>query len=210
MPKILLQPVAEPTSQSKNAAQQEAGAMTAATVKSGQKWKARLSRPSKKPLAQKARIHLRYLAGQSQRQIAKSEKINKDTVNKVVRELNQDAYVAALRERVLGLGDLAPDSLTAALPDDGQLAFKVLQGLGAIPQQHKVSLTVQANTAEEVQQLKEANYVGSLLIQAHQTFGLELPRAVDLRKLYQQSEWPEGLNEIQARSDGVESNKRHT
>jgi len=87
------------------------------------------------PMPHVERIRERFISGQSIRKLAREESRDQETVSKIVKAPEMQAYVQNLREKYYGLGDLALDGLRRALQNskDGRIAADVLRSIGVIP-----------------------------------------------------------------------------
>jgi hypothetical protein len=80
----------------------------------------------------------RYASGENQTTIARQEGINRETVGKIVKSAEMDAFTEEIRERWRGLCDSAVESVRRLIAkDDKQTVFRVLESNGIIaPQGH--------------------------------------------------------------------------
>lgn len=87
------------------------------------------------PAPQIARIRLRYLAGQSNREIAFAEARHQDTISRIIRTTDFADYMQKLQDAAYDLAPEAMVSLRAALKVDftGKLSYGLLKDLGVIP-----------------------------------------------------------------------------
>lgn len=91
-------------------------------------------------LAKSALFHLtvqKSALGRSQRAIAREEKINRESVGRIVRSEEAQAFAAEIRAQFRGLCDLAIESLRQNLQANGkeaiEIAWRVLETNGIIP-----------------------------------------------------------------------------
>jgi hypothetical protein len=95
-------------------------------------------KPAKKrsriPPVQRLRVMEKYALGQNQTAIAKQEGINRETVGRIVKCPEMDAYVEEKRELWRGLCDPALEVLRQKLEEgDKEVALRVLLSNGVIP-----------------------------------------------------------------------------
>ena len=98
------------------------------------------------PPPQRIRVLQKYAAGKSIVEIGREEGRNRESIAKIVRSDKMREYVHRMREAFYGLADSALIALRHALDieKDGQLAYKILADIGAVP------------TALESQQIQDA------------------------------------------------------
>jgi hypothetical protein len=95
-------------------------------------------KPAKKmrhriPPVQRLRVMEKYALGQNQTAIASEEKINRETVARIVRSTEMEMYTEEMRERWRGLCDDAIQSVRRLIAqDDRQTVFRVLESNGII------------------------------------------------------------------------------
>jgi hypothetical protein len=83
---------------------------------------------------QRMRIMKKYVVGKSKTDIAKEEGIDRETVRRIVKAPEMDAYVEAKRELWCGLCDDALEVVREKLRDgDKEVALRVLESNGVIP-----------------------------------------------------------------------------
>ena len=96
-------------------------------------------KPAKKmrhriPPVQRLRVMEKYALGQNQTAIAKQEGINRETVGRIVKCPEMDAYIEEKRELWRGLCDPAIEVLRQKLKEgDKEVALRVLLSNGVIP-----------------------------------------------------------------------------
>ena len=100
-------------------------------------------KPAKKrnriPPIQRLRVMEKYALGQNQTAIASQEKINRETVARIVKSAEMEAFTEEIRERWRGLCDSAVDSVRRLIAkDDKQTVFRVLESNGIIAPQGQV------------------------------------------------------------------------
>ena len=96
-------------------------------------------KPAKKtrnriPPIQRLRVMEKYALGHNQTAIAKQEGINRETVGRIVKCPEMDAYVEEKRELWRGLCDPALEVLRQKLKEgDKEVALRILESNGVIP-----------------------------------------------------------------------------
>jgi hypothetical protein len=131
------------------------------------------------PPPQSARIMQRYIGGDSIRQIAREENRDRETVTKIVRSDEMNAFVQEIRERFYAL---APDALATieyALREqrDARIGLELLRDIGVRPSKGE-SLPLPATTREDGYS-RQAIMIANVLLEGHQHMGVDLPEAVE-------------------------------
>jgi hypothetical protein len=96
-------------------------------------------KPAKKvrnriPSVQRLRVMQRYASGENQTAIARQEGINRETVGRIVKSAEMDAFTEEIRGRWRGLCDAAVESVRRLIAkDDRQTVLRVLESNGVIP-----------------------------------------------------------------------------
>ena len=89
------------------------------------------------PALQRIRILQKSALGKSQRAIAREEKINRESVGRIVRSEEAQAFASEMRAQFRGLCDLAMEALRQELRKHGkeaiEIAWRVLESNGIIP-----------------------------------------------------------------------------
>jgi hypothetical protein len=86
------------------------------------------------PAPQRIRVMQKYALGQNQTAIARDENLNRETVAKIVRSAEMDAYVEEKRELWRGLCDPAIEVIRQKLKEgDKEVALRILESNGVIP-----------------------------------------------------------------------------
>jgi len=122
-------------------------------------------KPAKKmrhriPPVQRIRVMQRYASGENQTAIARQEGINRETVGRIVKSEEMEAFTEEIRERWRGLCDSAVESVRRLIAkDDKQTVFRVLESNGILAPQGQVqNLSVQTaaspNQDERVRNLR--------------------------------------------------------
>ncbi len=83
---------------------------------------------------QRMRIMQKYVGGKTQTDIAKEESVDRESVRRIVKAPEMDAYVEAKREMWRGLCDEALEVLRQKLKEgDKEVALRILESNGVIP-----------------------------------------------------------------------------
>jgi hypothetical protein len=109
-------------------------------------------KPAKKrnriPPVKRIRVMQRYASGENQTAIARQEGINRETVGRIVKSAEMEAFTEEIRESWRGLCEAALESIRRLIAkDDKQVVFRVLESNGIIAPQGQVqNLSVQPAT----------------------------------------------------------------
>jgi hypothetical protein len=101
-------------------------------------------KPAKKarnriPPVKRIRIMQRYASGENQTAIARQEEINRETVGRIVKSAEMEAFTEEIRERWRGLCEEAIQSVRRLIAsDDRQTVFRVLESNKIIAPQGQV------------------------------------------------------------------------
>jgi hypothetical protein len=119
-------------------------------------------------IPQRERIIGKFVQGKPIRQISREEGRSRGTITKIVRSQEVQSYVTDLRERYIGLGREALDSLTRALRSskDGKLGHQILADIGVISNDQSWS-TVQGTV--EMDEETQVQIMMGRLVQAAAT-----------------------------------------
>jgi hypothetical protein len=122
-------------------------------------------KPAKKrnriPPIQRLRVMEKYAMGRNQTAIARDENLNRESVGRIVKSAEMEAFTEEIRERWRGLCDAAVESVRRLIAqDDRPTVLRVLESNGIIAPQGQVqNLSVQTATKptgdERVRQLME-------------------------------------------------------
>jgi transcriptional regulator with XRE-family HTH domain len=134
---------------------------------------------SRVPPPQVERIKQRHILGQSQREIARAEGRSRPTIARIVKGEEMQAFVQEMRERFHGL---APDALATieyALHEqrDARIAYEILRDCGVAPRKGETQ-QLPATTPEDGYS-RQAIMVANVLLEAHENFGVDLPKGVE-------------------------------
>ena len=122
-------------------------------------------KPAKKtrhriPPVQRIRVMQRYACGQNQTAIAREERLNRESIGRIVRSEEMQAFTEEIRERWRGLCDAAIQSVCRLIAkDDKQTVFRVLESNNVIPPQgaalnHNIPTAANPNQDERVKNLR--------------------------------------------------------
>jgi hypothetical protein len=107
-------------------------------------------KPAKKmrnriPPTKRIRVMQRYASGENQTAIARNENLNRESVGRIVKSAEMEAFTEEIRERWRGLCDSAVESVRRLIAqDDRPTVFRVLESNGIIAPQGQVqNLSVQ-------------------------------------------------------------------
>jgi hypothetical protein len=138
--------------------------------------------PSRIPTPQFERIMQRYAAGQSIREISRKEQRARQTVVRVIRSDEMEAYIRTMRERLYGLGSLAVDTIQRTLQrrKDAQLAYRLLIDIGVVPnlEQRHLITTQTALTALNGTYSPAMMALAHALYEKAKLFKLPLPKVL--------------------------------
>ena len=107
-------------------------------------------KPAKKrnriPPVKRIRVMQRYASGENQTAIARQEEINRETVGRIVKSAEMEAFTEEIRESWRALCEDAIQSVRRLIAsDDKQTVFRVLESNGIVaPQGQMHNLSVQA------------------------------------------------------------------
>jgi hypothetical protein len=109
-------------------------------------------KPAKKrnriPPIQRLRVMEKYAMGRNQTAIARDENLNRESVGRIVKSAEMEAFTEEIRERWRGLCDAAVESVRRLIArDDKQAVFRVLESNGIIAPEGQVqNISVQTAT----------------------------------------------------------------
>jgi hypothetical protein len=101
-------------------------------------------KPTKKtrhriPPVQRFRVMQRYASGENQTAIARNENLNRESVGRIVKSAEMEAFTEEIRERWRGLCEAAVESVRRLIAnDDKQAVFRVLESNGILAPQGQV------------------------------------------------------------------------
>ena len=123
----------------------------------------------------------RLLQGESQRQIARTLKVSRRTVVKVIRTEDFQSVIKEQRERLFSIVPAAVDSLRAGAATDPHLAFALLRNLGIVPERDEMlalAHVMPSMTPEEAGRFRQSVMVGAVLLDSEKNYGAYLPEDV--------------------------------
>jgi len=149
-------------------------------------------KPAKKqrnriPPVQRLRVMQRYAAGENQTTIARHEKINRETVGRIVKSDEMEVFAEDMRARFRGLSELAIAALHQQLQAGGkeaiEIAWRVLETNGIIPPRGQVvSQVFQDEPTEDESVQKMLSAFGRIAMERARVFNtpcLELEEAAE-------------------------------
>jgi hypothetical protein len=155
------------------------------------------------PAPQRIRVMQKYALGQNQTAIARDENLNRETVAKIVRSAEMDAYVEEKRELWRGLCDPAIEVIRQKLKEgDKDVALRVLQSNGVIPApgtMFNIQPATKPTGDERVRQLMEA--FAAVAIERARVFKTPFP---ELAEIAEQHNIEVGLDLRGASDDAAE------
>jgi len=148
-------------------------------------------KPAKKtrhriPPSQRFRVMQKYALGTNQTAIAREEGINRETVGRIVKSAEMEAFTEEIRERWRGLCDSAVESVRRLIAqDDRQTVFRVLESNGIIAPQGQVqNLSVQTaaspNQDERVRNLRAC--FADVMMERAKVFRTPMPELAEIAK----------------------------
>jgi hypothetical protein len=148
-------------------------------------------KPAKKmrhriPPSQRFRVMQKYALGTNQTAIARDENLNRESVGRIVKSAEMEAFTEEIRERWRGLCDAAIESVSRLIAkDDRQTVLRVLESNGIIAPQGQVqNLSVQTATKptsdERVKELMAA--FADVAIERARVFKTPMPELAEIAK----------------------------
>ena len=146
-------------------------------------------KPAKKtrnriPPIQRLRVMEKYALGRNQTAIAREENLNRESVGRIVKSAEMEAFTEEIRERWRGLCDSAVESVRRLIAkDDKQTVFRVLESNGIIAPQGQVQnfsgQPAPKSTGDaRVKQLMEA--FAAVAIERARVFKTPMPHLADI------------------------------
>ena len=136
------------------------------------------------PPSQRFRVMEKYALGHNQTAIASEEKINRESVARIVKSAEMEAFTEEMRERWRGLCDSAVESVRRLIAkDDKQTVFRVLESNGIVaPQGQFQNFSVQTGAKpsqdERVKQLTAA--FAEVAVERARVFGTPFPELAEV------------------------------
>ena len=130
------------------------------------------------PEPQSQRILQRYVNGQSIRSIARDEGRDRSTITKVVHSDQMQVYVQNMKERFVGLGCAAMDTLEYGLviEKDSRLAYQLLRDIGVIVCNQQGIQPQNEEPSDQDDRVRQVmTRIASIAIRRHEVFGVPLP-----------------------------------
>lgn len=163
--------------------------------------KCRQTQPTRRgpytPEPVRGRVVARHVTGQSNRQIASEEKIDRATVSRILSQREVAELTAQYRSRLLSMVPKAINVYEEALASKdlriaGAAATKLLEGLGVLPKGGIEQSTVEVNRAQQKHIV--LGQFTEVMLSKHQRYGTPLPPGLK-----------EGKNELTKLIDASES-----
>jgi len=136
-----------------------------------------------------------YALGKNQTQIAREERLNRETVHKIVSSSEMNDFVEQMRARFRGLSELAIEALGRELREHGkeaiEIAWRVLETNVIIPPRGQVVSQVGQDTLTEDESVqKTLSAFGRIAMERARIFNCPMPEleeaaeqaGVDLKK----------------------------
>jgi hypothetical protein len=146
-------------------------------------------KPAKKarnriPPVKRIRVMQRYASGENQTAIARSENLNRESVARIVKSTEMEAFTEEIRERWRGLCDSAVESVRRLIAkDDRPTVLRVLESNGIIAPQGQVqNLSVQTaaspNQDERVRNLRAC--FADVMMERAKVFRTPMPELAEI------------------------------
>jgi len=133
---------------------------------------------------QRMRIMQKYVVGKTKTDIAKEEGIDRESVRRIVKAPEMDAYVEAKRELWRGLCDDALEVVREKLNEgDKDVALRILESNGVIPPRgatltHNIQTAMKPSQDERVKQLTAA--FAEVAVERARVFGTPFPELAEV------------------------------
>jgi hypothetical protein len=136
------------------------------------------------PPIKRIRVMQRYASGENQTAIAQQEKINRETVGRIVKSAEMEAFTEEIRERWRGLCEDAIQSMRRLIAsDDRQSVFRVLESNRIIAPQGQVQ-SPSAQTAASPNQDERVNTLracfADVMMERAKVFRTPMPELADI------------------------------
>jgi len=140
-------------------------------------------KPSKRhriPAPQRIRVMELYALGKNQTQIAREERLNRETVHKIVNGSEMGEFIEEMRAQFMGLSELAIEALRASLEQRGkdaiEIAWRVLETNGIIPPRGQaVNHIVQDAPTDDESVQKTLSAFGRIAMERAKVFNTPFP-----------------------------------
>jgi hypothetical protein len=116
--------------------------------------------------------------GRSQRAIARELRVSPMTVAKIIKAEDFQIFIKEQQERVFGIVPIALESFRTEVATNGILAHAFLKDLGIIPSLEAIAHFLNTATPTESGYERQARLVASVMLEAHEKLGVELPEDV--------------------------------
>jgi hypothetical protein len=123
----------------------------------------------------------RLLQGESQRQIARTLKVSRRTVVRVIKSQDFQNCITESREKLFGIVPEALESFRAAVRVDGAMAHEFLREMGIVPERDAMlalAQTIPSMTSEEAGRFRQSVMIGAVLLDSEKNYGAYLPEDV--------------------------------
>jgi hypothetical protein len=124
------------------------------------------------------------LQGESQRQIARTLLVSRNTVGKVMRSEDFQSVIQEHRGRLFSIVPAAVDSLRAGVATDPHLAFALLRNLGVVPDREAMLALANATSSmnrEDQGGLRQAVMLAACMLESERAYGTKLPDDIKAR-----------------------------
>jgi hypothetical protein len=135
---------------------------------------------------QRMRIMQKFVAGKTKIDIAKEERVDRESVRRIVKCPEMDAYVEEKRELFRGLCDPALEVLRQKLKEgDKDVALRVLESVGVIPPRgatlnHNVQTAMKPSQDDRMKTLRAC--FADVMLERAKVFKTPFPELVDIAK----------------------------
>jgi hypothetical protein len=157
---------------------------TAATAKAAIQPKPAKKMRNRIPPVQRLRVMEKYALGTNQTAIARDENLNRESVGRIVKSAEMEAFTEEIRERWRGLCNSAVESVRRLIAkDDKQTVFRVLESNGIIAplgqgQNFSVQTATKPSQDERVKQLTVA--FAEVAVERARVFGTAFPELAEV------------------------------
>lgn len=139
------------------------------------------------PMPQRIRVMELYALGKNQTQIAREERLNRETVGKIVRSEDMNEFVEQMRAQFRGLSELAIEALRQNLQANGkeaiEIAWRVLEANGIIPLEGQaVNQIAQDEPTEDEAVQKLLSAFGRIAMERAKVFNTPFPELEEAAK----------------------------
>ena len=137
------------------------------------------TRRSYLPVPKVLRIQQRYLNGQNKTEIAREEKCDRETVTRIVQFPEVQNYIAQAQQEFFGLitGAMAAVRHASRVEKNAMIGLTVLERTGVTAYWGE-RMRLPETTASESGYERQARLVASVVFEAHEKLGVDLPEVV--------------------------------